>query len=203
MVYVYHGHCPVTDHLLPPNATPQERALSLTTGRIEALPAPLRDLWRSETCPAVLLPWLAWALSVDDWSADWPEEIQRAVIAASIAVHRKKGTPWSIRAALQAMGYRDVVLVEWWMQENRHDGRHDHDGRILRNSVTMHWAEYWIVLNVAAIDDANLRRIIDRANNLAPARCHLVRVYRYFLRHDGQIRRDGRYKHDGGIAWQT
>lgn len=59
--------------LLPPNATELERALELLIdARIGDISTPLRDLWSAENCPEALLPWLAWALSVDQWSADWP-----------------------------------------------------------------------------------------------------------------------------------
>lgn len=89
--------------LLPPNATPQERALSLATGRDVAVP--IKELWSPYTCPAHVLPWLAWALSVDEWDATWPIETQRQVIAASIDQHRKKGTVGALRRALQRLGY--------------------------------------------------------------------------------------------------
>jgi phage tail P2-like protein len=91
------------DDLLPPNATLQERAMSLATGR--DVPVPVRQLWSPSTCPAAQLPWLAWALSVDEWDSTWPVETQRQVIAASIEQHRKKGTVGALRRALQRLGY--------------------------------------------------------------------------------------------------
>jgi phage tail P2-like protein len=89
--------------LLPPNATPQERALSLATGRDVAVP--IKQLWSPYTCPESVLPWLAWALSVDEWGTTWPVETQRQVIAASIDQHRKKGTVGALRRALERLGY--------------------------------------------------------------------------------------------------
>ncbi|MGS4945207.1 phage tail protein I, partial [Meridianimarinicoccus sp. RP-17] len=68
--------------LLPPNATPVERGFEAAGARITALPVPVRDTWNPATCPATLLPWLAWALSVDNWDPTWTEGQQRAVIAA-------------------------------------------------------------------------------------------------------------------------
>ena len=52
--------------LLPHNASPQERAIEAATARLADVPVPLRDLWNPETCPAELLPWLAWAFGVDE-----------------------------------------------------------------------------------------------------------------------------------------
>ena len=89
--------------LLPPNATPQERALSLATDRLPGVP--IRTLWSPMTCPAAQLPWLAWALSVDQWDATWPDETKRQIIAASIEQHRQKGTVAAVRRALQRLGY--------------------------------------------------------------------------------------------------
>jgi phage tail P2-like protein len=89
--------------LLPPNAAPQERALSLATGRDIAVP--VKELWSPQTCPAGILPWLAWALSVDEWDPAWPEQTQRNTIAASIEQHRRKGTIGALRQALQRLGY--------------------------------------------------------------------------------------------------
>lgn len=99
--------------LLPANATDQERALSEATARIDGIDVPIADLWNPQTCPAALLPWLAWALSVDVWDATWTEAQKRSVIAASVAVHRIKGTRGAVVRALDALGY-DVSLVEWF-----------------------------------------------------------------------------------------
>ncbi|ACS80180.1 phage tail protein I [Maridesulfovibrio salexigens] len=104
----------MTQDLLPINATPQERALSKATGkRIESIPVPIRDLWNPDKCPVVFLPWLAWALSVDLWKDEWSEAQKRAVIKASIAIHRKKGTPVAVENYLSALGYEARVL-EWF-----------------------------------------------------------------------------------------
>jgi phage tail P2-like protein len=89
--------------LLPPNATPQERAISLAADRLPTVP--LKTLWTPQTCPEAQLPWLAWALSVDEWDATWPVETKRQVVAASIEQHRRKGTVGALRRALQRLGY--------------------------------------------------------------------------------------------------
>lgn len=91
------------DDLLPPNATPQERALSLATDRLPDVP--IKTLWSPQTCPEAQLPWLAWALSVDEWDSTWSVETKRQAIAASIEQHRKKGTVGALRRALQRLGY--------------------------------------------------------------------------------------------------
>lgn len=99
--------------LLPPNATETERHIEQATARLGEVPVPIRDLFSAERCPAALLPWLAWALSIDEWNGAWPETVKRNTIASSIRVHRRKGTVAAVRAALAALGVQ-VQLEEWW-----------------------------------------------------------------------------------------
>jgi phage tail P2-like protein len=159
--------------LLPPNATPTERAVEAATSRIAAIPVVIGDIWNPATCPAHLLPWLAWALSVDVWDAGWSEQTQRAVIAASTLVHRRKGTIGAIKAAMAAMGYGDVDITE---------GRNTLVGgnwRVGDAAVPVggaqHWADYWLTIS-AAIPPAEVAKIANRMAQVAPARCHLTKI---------------------------
>lgn len=94
----------MTDHLLPSNATAEEIALSLSVSRgLE--PERIKTLWLPYECPADNLPWLAWAFHVDDWDDSWPESVRRKVVADSIEIHRRKGTPWAVERALADIGY--------------------------------------------------------------------------------------------------
>lgn len=99
--------------LLPPNASLLERGFEKATARLSALPAPLRDLWNPWTCPLSALPFLAWALSIDTWSSDWPEGVKRARVAAAIEIQRHKGTASSVRAVVKAFG-GSLAIREWW-----------------------------------------------------------------------------------------
>lgn len=101
--------------LLPHNATPQEEALDLATARVGAVPMPNRSLWNPDTCPADLLPWLAWAFSVDVWSDQWSDAQKRGAISASFAVHKRKGTRGALNSAIAGIGY-DATITEWWQQ---------------------------------------------------------------------------------------
>ena len=155
--------------LLPQNATPAEVALDEATARVGDVPSPLRELWDPDTCPASLLPWLAWALSVDNWDPAAPEGVKREVIRQSVALHRRKGTVSAIRGALLSAGYGDATIVERFGIP--HDGSETFDGSITYEAPD-HWAEYRLTLarpiTIAQAD--KVRAILAR---VAPLRCHL------------------------------
>lgn len=180
--------------LLPPNATSAERAIEGATARIGAVPCLIADLWNPKNCPAALLPWLAWALSVDEWSPDWSEDAKRATIAEAAEIHRRKGTPWAIKRALASAGFGDAELVEN-MPGKAYDGTLAHNGAETYAPLD-HWAEYRVYLMrpITIAQAAQVRRILAA---VAPARCHLKQLnYTRALNiYDGSIRHDGAYSH--------
>lgn len=101
--------------MLPYNATAQESALAETTARISDVPVIVREVWNPDTCPVDVLPWLAWAFSVDDWDTNWTTDQKRRTIKESIVSQRIKGTPGAVKRQLAALGY-DVQIVEWFKQ---------------------------------------------------------------------------------------
>ena len=101
--------------LLPANATPLERAMSEALARISDVPVAVRSVWSADDCPLAVLPWLAWAFSVDDWDASWTEEQKRATVQRAIAVQKKKGTIGAVKTALAALGITATVQ-EWFAQ---------------------------------------------------------------------------------------
>ncbi|WP_028318387.1 phage tail protein I [Desulfobulbus elongatus] len=102
--------------LLPPSATAQERALAETIARISDVPVLVRESWNPDTCPAALLPWLAWAFSVDEWQSEWSEASKRAVIKTALYVHKKKGTLSALKRAVEPLGYI-IRIVEWYEED--------------------------------------------------------------------------------------
>ncbi|KAB8065723.1 phage tail protein I [Janthinobacterium violaceinigrum] len=68
---------------LPPNTTALERTIAVACAELVNVPVPLRELWNADRCPVALLPFLAWACSVDRWDDNWPESIKRGTIKAS------------------------------------------------------------------------------------------------------------------------
>ena len=108
------------DRLLPVGSSVLEAATAEAAAQIERVPVPLRTLWDPLTCPAELLPYLAWALSVDRWDYSWPEATKRKIIASAFFVHQHKGTISSLRRVVEPLGYL-IELREWW-QENAEPG---------------------------------------------------------------------------------
>lgn len=104
----------MTASLLPPNASDLERAVEvLQAARVGAIDTPLRKLWSVDDCPSELLPWLAWALSIDQWDPNWSDAIRRARIRVAIDVARAKGTIHSVRSVIASFGGA-VAMREWW-----------------------------------------------------------------------------------------
>lgn len=101
--------------LLPGNATQLERLAAQALAEIQRVPVPLRTLCDPDTCPTKLLPYLAWAFSVDRWDSAWPESAKRSAIRASYFIHSRKGTIGALRRVVEPLGYL-IEVVEWWQQ---------------------------------------------------------------------------------------
>ncbi|MFJ7793270.1 phage tail protein I [Pseudomonas sp. NPDC096950] len=99
--------------LLPPNATQLERLAAESLKQIERVPVPIRDLLNPDRCPLQLLPYLAWAFSVDRWDSAWSEVTKRQVIKGSYFIHSRKGTIGALRRVVEPLGYL-IDVLEWW-----------------------------------------------------------------------------------------
>lgn len=99
-------------NILPNNATNLEHALASMSHRILDLDTDeIRRLWDPWRCRADLLPYLAWALSVDLWYDDWNEYKKRSVIANAIKHHSQKGTLALLETYADLVGSRVVSAV--------------------------------------------------------------------------------------------
>lgn len=102
--------------LLPRNATNLERQAAQALAQIQRVPIPLRQLYSPDLCPVALLPYLAWAFSVDRWDSKWTEAAKRSAIRAAYYIHSRKGTIGSLRRVVEPLGYL-IEVVEWWQTE--------------------------------------------------------------------------------------
>ncbi|OVZ89870.1 phage tail protein I [Yersinia frederiksenii] len=101
------------NRLLPVGSSVLEVATAKAAAEITRVPVPLRTLWDPQRCPVALLPYLAWALSVDRWDFNWSEATKRHVIASSFFIHQHKGTISALRRAVKPLGYL-IEVKEWW-----------------------------------------------------------------------------------------
>lgn len=100
--------------LLPPNSTPLERAFdALESQALGNMPVPVGDVWSPANCPAPLLPWLGWGLSIDIWDSSWSETQKRAAIASAIDDQRRKGTRAAVHRALDRIDPL-IGITEWF-----------------------------------------------------------------------------------------
>ena len=183
--------------ILPANATDLERAVETLALALFDIDVPLATLWDTGLCVAAALPNLAWALSVDDWNKDWSEARKREVIAASVEIHRRKGTPWAVLRALEVLGYQSAQLIE-------HTGAALFDGSLPRDGTRTraqsdHWAEYRLVLDkpVSIAQAAHVRAVL---RTVAPIGCHLKALdfTQALSLYDRTVPRDGSFTR--GIA---
>jgi phage tail P2-like protein len=145
---------------LPPNATKLERDVSETFTSISNIPNPISTIYNVDTCPEHLLPWLAWALSVDFWDSSFSTAQKRQSIKKSFEIHLKKGTVASLEYALKILNIT-FDITEWF--ENGGD-------------------PYTFILNVYAdssfenngviITDVIAEKVVQIVQQTKPVRCH-------------------------------
>lgn len=157
--------------ILPSNATHLEKTLEVAFAP-DIDVTPVGHLISPDDCPAHLLGWLAWALSVDSWNPNWTDLEKRRVCKNSLWVHQRKGTLGSIKRALAAAGYGDAQIEEgistfvgsdWIVGDDQGVGG------------LSHWAEYRVTIQQMVTPDevANINKILLET---APAHCRLRHV---------------------------
>ncbi len=99
--------------LLPFQSSDLEKELDVALSHIESVQIPISTLWDPYKCPAVALPYLAWAVKVSVWSESWPELQRRQVVAGSMDLHRIRGTRPAVEDALKSLSVR-CEIIEWF-----------------------------------------------------------------------------------------
>jgi phage tail P2-like protein len=100
--------------LLPPNATVLERGLESVINQTPP-PIVLGSIINADTCPIDLLPWLAWSLSIENWSNEWDDSTKREAVKKATYVQSIKGTREAVESAVVALGGK-AFIVEWFEQ---------------------------------------------------------------------------------------
>ena len=152
-------------------------------------PQILVDVTDPDLCPVEVLPFLAWAYSVDEWPEGATEAEKRTIIKASVGIHRRKGTLQAIKDILEAAGY-GTATIHIGEDLNRYSGSVSHDGSITYGNHG-NWALWSITIENS--DPLPSDALISMLIQTAPARCKLVSVgyQKLFFRYNRAFSYDG------------
>lgn len=185
---------------LLPESIADERctALDACSQRLESLDIAVVLTLLIDVVDASALPHLAWQFHVENFDSSAPAADQRAAIRASVEEHRRRGTPWSIRRALELAGYQYIEIIESAFEAIYHDGTIQRDGQFYHDGGVGSWATYQIRVGTSTsgppFDVGYIRRLLAP---IQPVRCQLIDLNPYTLLHDGIVSRDGSETHDG------
>ncbi|OOF53119.1 phage tail protein I [Rodentibacter trehalosifermentans] len=150
----------ITSHLLPIGSTPLEkRAAEILKSAVEN-PIIIADLINPDRCPVELLPYLAWAFSVDKWDEHWTEEVKRIAIKQSYFVHKHKGTIAAVKRVIEPIGYL-VDLTEWFNAKPQ--------GRPGTFSLTVEVPE-------SGLNEQTYNELVRLVNDVKPVSRHLIQL---------------------------
>ncbi|MBI9112239.1 phage tail protein I [Maridesulfovibrio ferrireducens] len=106
--------------LLPSSITKDERIAASATvldSQLKAVTAAIPQVLiysRIDEFEEPLLSLLAWQFHVDHWEPHWPLETKREAVKTSIKLHKKKGTPWAVRKAIEVATRAPAKVIEWF-----------------------------------------------------------------------------------------
>lgn len=143
--------------LLPPNATTLERDLSRSTSSLQriAQKVPIIRTAKRRSIPDSVVPWLVYEYGLAEILPYVTDE--RTALALGLPWQRIRGTPESVRLALQWIGITGLV------EESE------------RGSVR--WAEYMLGLAAPVIGEQMINRMTAVAALSTPVRSKLQRIY--------------------------
>jgi phage tail P2-like protein len=152
--------------ILPPNASRLDRVVEEAIAtRLDDVPVAIDRIWNPATCPAQLLPWLAWGLSLDLWNANWTEAQKRAAVADAIRFQQRKGTPASLRTVLDR--FDPMIGIMEWFQD-----RDTLDPYTFRLEMPLR-ADSDVIY-----DDALVEQIMRDIAQVKPVRAHMTAVFK-------------------------
>lgn len=157
---------------------PRFGPLAEATRRLEGIQLDGLLTYLIDTAPAGYLPELARQFHIsglEGWHLATTDEARRALIKRSIAMHRKKGTPWALKEALKTLGVD--MEIEERLPMRRYDGAINHSGADYYNAFG--WAQFRLIADVGddlPITTEGTARVVGTVNEWKPERSHLVDV---------------------------
>ncbi|BBD77251.1 phage tail protein [Hydrogenophilus thermoluteolus] len=159
---------------------PRFGPLAEATQRIEALPLDGLLTYLIDTVPAHYLPELGrqfHIMPLEGWQFAATDAERRRLIRESIALHRRKGTPWSIRRMLEIAGFGAGLRISEGRVARRFDGTIFADGSEIYGGHS--WAEFAIDVDLgdtAGLDAETSARIREIVEEWKPESRHLTRL---------------------------
>ena len=110
----------ITNHLLPIGSNSIWKNACGRNSKKSAVENPIviADLINPERCPTELLPYLAWAFSVDK-GMKTGQEVKRIAVKQSYFVHKHKGAIGAVKRVVASIGYL-IELKNGFKQILRH-----------------------------------------------------------------------------------
>ena len=152
--------------------------LSALVTRLQDLPVEKLLVYLVDAVDAQLLPELGRQFhltGLEGWRLANTDEARRRLIKRSIALHRKKGTPWAVKEALRPVGV-NVEIIEQADQRAAYaaldphllDGSWALDGtvplrpldRLTYLPQVQHWAQFLVRMNLAEVSEAGVLPLI-------------------------------------------
>lgn len=154
--------------------------LAEATARLEALPLDGLLTYLIDTVPAAWLPELGRQLHImplEGWQFATTDAERRALIRESIALHRKKGTPWAVKRILDVAGFAGQHTLTEGRIARRYDGAVFCDGSEVYGGHS--WAEFTLDADLgetAGLDADTAARVAALVREWAPVSRHLTRL---------------------------
>lgn len=87
------------------------------------------------------------------------DQEKREVIKKAIELHRYKGTPWSIKEALKAVGYYNAVIQERLTGSITYNGANTYNGSNIYGPG--HWADFRVIIDLGPTAGVNAQTVAD------------------------------------------
>lgn len=154
--------------------------LAEATARLEALPLDGLLTYLIDTVPAAFLPELGRQMHImplEGWQFAATDDDRRRLIREAIAMHRKKGTPWAVKRAIQVAGFGGQHRITEGRIARRYDGNIFCDGSEVYGGHS--WAEFSLEANLgetSGLDAGMAARVAEIVREWAPVSRHLTRL---------------------------
>lgn len=172
----------MADRLAPDVLALDERLgpLADATARLESLPLDGLLTYLIDTVPAAWLPELGrqfHIMPLEGWQFATSDADRRRLIRESIALHRKKGTSWAVKRALQIAGFGGQHRITEGRIARRYDGAIFCDGSEVYGGHS--WAEFTLDADLgetAGLAAGTAARVAEIVREWAPVSRHLTRL---------------------------